>query len=905
MTVQILLICILASSIAEARAPDETVTAIPFGGSAWHVACADVTGDGRSEMIGACYDGSVRVLRWKDHAEIWRHDGRAFPYDLAVDDLTGDGRAEVLVAAADGTLQALAPDGRPIWNLTCEVPLYQVAIANVGGSKRIFAGGVDRNLYMLDADGKRLRSLPFENVIRLVRTGDLTGDGVDEVVVGLSTGELFALRTPTLERLWRVRLTEADPKRRRTWYPFSLHVADLDGDGRSELLLGACYHNRFGIRVMSGEGTLLWDQSDGFEFRDGSGGSQSMLMAMEVDPEQDGVEVLALNGRRLFLFDRKGRLLRTGISPLGFTNLSMGPVHEDGPSVLLGSSPNGDDQVYHVRLRGRWDRAMMRMEREGKMRRIMENLEHVRRQIAAYQGTAERDARYVHVVSAGQPDTPQRLASMFKTVDFYRKRFPYPNCEFAVTITLATDEPIDGFTLRAKQVHERRLRPSQVPGLLAACEQAGVPFFVSVGHNCEPMISLATAEAILAICPKTCLGFLSSENMDYADRLDRYLERFWYPLMDLCKQHGKKAVLVEKCAWWMGISAMSRFRKLVDGTYADVLVMSVEDANSRSPELQLSARVGLLLSGKVRRMSARTVADEMIWNRLWQWQSAMTGHPFLRRQMVQALLGAEMFEHQLRNHDPEQPGTFSVIGSESTELLLDMIGKGLLKPPKPKEMLGLSPCSIRIHEPRSTFLREAFGGRVSDEYEAGAEDRQSLFEGLIGYRGGAPTAPHYLGSYLFQQDRHALNFIPATPYGFAAIVPSFIEKRPGESQACMVETDGQYILDGSKRLTGAEGMQRVRSLFESNARAMLIQVTGHVFTQVQRLDEDRLRITIIDSGYLDPDDRAVSIRIRDDLASGLLVDVLSGQTISIKDGSASIVVPAGVFRILELRGRKG
>ncbi len=880
----------------------ERVTSIPMGGNAWHVASGDVTGDGRQELIGACYDGSIRVVRLSDYTEIWRYETRAFPFDLAAADLNGDGKSEVLVASADGSMYVVGPDGKLMWRHETSAPLYQVAVARIDGALRVLTGGVDRHLYMLDAAGRRLSATRQKRTLRLIRTGDLDGNGDDEVVVGNANGELTAYRGPQLRRMWTTQLTVSDTSSRQVWRPYSLHLADLDGDGRCELLLGASYlmNNRSGVRVLASDGSERWERSEGIEFRDGSAGSQTMVVACEVDPQRSGLEVVVLNGRRVFVLDQNGRSLRTGVSPLAFANICVGDQTEAGAEVFLSSAPNGDDHVYRVHFGGRWDRAMMRMKREGKMQRVTQNLERIRRQVAAYRGSSETDRKYVHVVSAGMPDTPERAKSMISAVEFYRRRFPYANCVFAVTATVTTDERVPGFASSTKSAHRRRMSAENVVPVLAEFERAGVPFFVAAGHGCEPYFSLQTVEAILAACPRMCLGFLSSENMDYAQRLDRYLGEFWYPLMNLCKRHGKKAVMVEKCAWWMAVPAMSRFRKLVDGTYADVLVMSVEDANSRNPELQLAARAGLLWSGAVGQMSARTVADELVWNRLWQWQGVMTGHPFLRRQMVQALLGAEMFEHQLPLLDRDGEVRFSIIGSEYLELLLDMIGKGLIVPPRPEELLGASPCMIRLDEPSPVFLREAFAGRVNDEYEAGEDDRSSPFEGLAGYWGGAPTQPHYVGSYLFDQDRHALNFVPATKYGFVAIVPSFVEPSRCRWANRSVRTDGQRFIETGKRVTGVEAKDRVHAEFRDSARSMPVTVSGHVFTQVQRLGGGRLRMTLIDSGFLDPDDRLAVVRLSSDLSDRRLVDVLSGEEITMENGEARIEVPAGVFRIVEL-----
>lgn len=880
--------------------------AIPAGTNAWHVAAAKSGADGRSVVICAGYDGAVTAVDLESGAQLWRYDTRAFPYDLAAADLDGDGTAEALAACADGALYVIyGKDGRPAWRFETREPLFQVAAARIGGTVRVLTGGVDQQLYVLDAAGRKLDERKMKGTLRHIRAGDLDGDGDDEVVVGFANGQLEALTGDRLSVLWRKRLRPTETPDRGAWRPYSLRLSDLDGDGRSELLLGASFFHKSGVRVLRPDGEILWEHAEAMEFRDGSRGSHSAVVACEADAARPGREVAALNGRRIFLFDARGKLLKTGVSPLGFANICVAAeaAESDQPAELvLASTPNGDDQVYRLRLQGNWSRAMRNMRRTGKMQDVAANLERIRRQVIAYKNRAERPndgAKYVHVVSVGSPNTPNLLQSHFQVVDFYRRRFPYPNCAFGISITVMTNERLPGFTTEKRRPDRRRLTPQDACDLLRVCEKREIPFFVIAGHGCEPFLSVKTAASILKACPRMCLGFIATENEDHGERLERFLDGFWYPVLDLCKGAGKKGVLVQKGAWWATVPAMARFRRLVDGTYADVLVMSVEDTNTRSPELNLAGRLGLLASGQVSTISARTVPDEPTWHRLWQWECVMSGHPFLRRQMVQALCGATQFEHQLPQLELDGPRRFNVIGEESTELLIDMIGKGLLIPPRPAEMLGLSPLVVRMEEPAPEYLREAFQGFGFDSYRETPGEANWPLEGLASHRGMSPARDWYLGRILFEQRRHAHQFIPATPYGMAAVVPAFIPPSKLPWVRRDVVTDGTAIPDGAKRLTGKDAGRALKAAAQSVADDLPFQVSGYVFVQAQRMGPRRVRLTLIDSGYLDPDDRLVTIHVSAQTGVERFVDILSGEEIPVKVGEAHLTTPAGAFRILE------
>jgi len=904
----LMLLCVCACGALAAEAAG-LAAAVPVAGNAWHLALADVTGDGRGEIIYACYHGKVCCQDERSGQVLWQYETGAFPYHLAAGDVNGDGRAETFVASADGSLYALGPDGALLWTHTTRAPLYHVALARLADAVWVLTGGVDRNLYVLKPDGEVVKTLPQDRVVRLIGAGDLDGDGEEEVVCVAARGEVQALKGAELEQLWRTRTgpivdgEEKPGKWRRKDEFQSLEVADLDGDGRCELLFGLGCHAACGIRVLSCDGTLRWDKADGLTgFRDGTVYSHTEVTACDLDPAP-GQEMIALNARRLFVFDAEGNELTSAVAPIAFTDIRAATPAKGTPELWLGSSPNGDDRIYRMRPAEGWEDAFGGLQREGKMRRITENLAKLREQIAAYEGMAPPGSRYVHIVAGGQPNTPGKLAWMPDVIEWYRERFPYESCIFAVGISVAADELVPGFFKPDHRTQGRRLPPADIVALLRVLEESETHFIVNMGHGCEPQIALETAEAILRACPEYCLGFRCSENSDYGDRLEHYFNDYWFPLMDLCKEYEKKAILVEKGAWWIAVPAMARFRKLVDGTYADVLVPSVEDSNSRSPELNLAGRAGLFAAGAVNQWSARTIADELCWNRYFEWEFPMTGHPFLRRQLAAVALGARFFEysHTLHWYTQERERRPTVVATELIEPLVHMLGKGLLVPPERQDMLGVSPCAIRMRQPSEQFLTEAFNFHHHDDFAWSEEEAASPFEGIACHWGAAPVRENYVGHYLFEQDRHYGNFVPATPFGFPLIVPEFVELSGAAAQDCAWETDGRHFYDDGRALSGIEARPQVLESFEDAARGLPFRAEGHVFLQAQRIDEATVRMILIDPGFLDPDDREVALHVRSARPVRELVDLLSGASLEVSNGVARVTVPAGAFRLLEAR----
>jgi uncharacterized repeat protein (TIGR01451 family) len=182
------------------------------------VACGDVTGDGVAEIITGAGGGGG------PHVRVWHFNGMSvdevagwFAYDpafgggvkVAAGDVTGDGIAEIITGAGPGG----GPHVR-IWSLAGG-SLSELYGQGYFGYDGAFAGGV------------------------FLGTGDVDGDGVDELLIG--PGETG----PPQVRVWSLLGGGATERASFMAYPagftggVTVAAADLDGDGVAELVTGA------------------------------------------------------------------------------------------------------------------------------------------------------------------------------------------------------------------------------------------------------------------------------------------------------------------------------------------------------------------------------------------------------------------------------------------------------------------------------------------------------------------------------------------------------------------------------------------------------------------------------------------------------------------------------------------
>ena len=85
-----------------------------------------------------------------------------------------------------------------------------------------------------------------------------------------------------------------------------------------------------------------------------------------------GAEIVLLEGCEIRLLDSHGKVLGAATAPFGFTDVTYVPGLPRG-HVLLGSSPNGDDNVYRLQFDAGWEEGLGVFESRGFMANVEEN----------------------------------------------------------------------------------------------------------------------------------------------------------------------------------------------------------------------------------------------------------------------------------------------------------------------------------------------------------------------------------------------------------------------------------------------------------------------------------------------------------------------------------------------------
>ena len=862
-------------------------------------------------MCGAYLPGSGAL--------VWEVNVNSFPFGLKAADVDRDGRAEVFAAAADGGLYAINSKGGVEWVFRSKTALYNVDTGNIikGGNSEIVCGGIDRRVYVLSSRGDVLAvSDEFRKLVHRLKTGDLDGDGTDEIFAVDARTEAMMLKLSggSLRTVWAKTMKVPDEfinweNPRGNFFAFSLDIADLDGDGRQEVIAGDTYFNKQSVLVMNSEAEPLWISKkqqwrhigDTFtEFY-----STAFVTVADIDAGHEGKEVLAVKGGIVEVFSKDGVSLGKASSRLGFTDIIV-----DGTIMYLGSTPNGDNTVYRIDMSGDWVKTIENLERHGRAKEVGDNLNLLRERVLMYSGTPDYSGRIYNIRFGGIRRDDAGYTAYRESVDWFRKEFPYDNLRRVVSMrAIEPEPPLDE---NGEPWSENRWKVDALNGTMTVdeiintarwIEEHRVPAIFSIGHSCMPFITLETAEKILKAAPEYCAGFISLED-EQLERIPRYFKYYFGPLADLCARYGgKQCITLNKNVWYASVPSIGKvYNELFAGERKKVLLPATEDSNSRTPEINLLGRGGLWLAGLVKGFQVSIISDLFSFCRFHQWEYPKSGHPYLRLLVAHTLLGGSDFMSRIMDIKRENGSyAFSTLGKESVEIFYHMLGKGLIFTPRREDALGFSPVGLAVHEPPEKWLRDGHNGHRPEMWKDDPELRNAVIPHGGCLWGNTETPEHALQRVLLKKKRQFGYNIPATPYGLVAMVPAHADLKNVPHIKEWWHTDGIYIWrEGGEKMTGTEAANALRSSFEEAAAGMPFRVSGgDAFMQAVRIKPGTYRLFIVDPGWLDPCSRNVSIRIQKE-GTFSARDVLTGQSVPVDDKKIDAVVPAGSFLIYDV-----
>jgi len=832
---------------------------------------------GERAVISATFDGSVLCYNRKGR-RIWKGSiGGHFPFDMTVSDIDGDSRDETMVATAAGILYVLDDTGEILWTFDKTAPLFQVCTARLSdGTAVILTGGVEQKLYVLSPTGEVLRSLQTQHAIRHVRAGDIFGDGRDHVAVattnrGLSGILSLLLIDPAdLDVKWKqTKLgTHAHNSGKRF---FSMAVLDLNKDDRDDILLSNSWGEHGRIFAYDHTGKQLFTTTDkripNISYR------MNLLDPVKLSDDE---YIIGHFGNVLIRYNLDGSCRDVLTGPYSFADGAFDPVT---CTYYLGSSVAGGDGIYAFQLNDpNWPQKYEQLKPIGNLAIIERNLRTLARQTAEFQAPAYQPAVRKVTVLARQPE-----GATYRHLTFIR----------GVTLSQKYENRDELWNRDIDRRRRYNLTADEIVEAAKRMEAAGRGFVVWSGHGHAVHMPLSTFKRMIEAAPEHLWGLEFAEMEGVDNHMQEVVEQILLPVARLCREHGKKIIFRNKNIFWNGTSYVPYWRRvLLDSGFEDVFIPALEETNCRTAELSLAGRLGLWLTGSFNRWSCRMVTDNANFDRMWEWAGHQVLSHHLRHLVSRASLGADVFFNSIHQ------GPFS--SELYTQLIpfYDMLEKGIVHIPDKNELLSVPDVCVGMKSPPSEqYIRHGINGH---HYRYPEDSHpQMVLDRLDCYWAAAPLQPYDFSYFGLGVNRRMCNFLPPAPYGLVPIVPKDVKIDTTRFRT-KIPTDGRYYYNVEGNRFSAEMHQPVveRLLKESAAR-LPIHVSGYVHWSAVRLDAAHVRMTLIDPGYLDPADRQAEIVLQH-LKGVRCTDILSGQSLPLKDDRIQITVPMGTLRIVDI-----
>ena len=345
-----------------------------------NVLIGDMNNDRKLDLIVACAGArSITVIEGKGNGQF----GATLSTtalaqasgEMAAGDLNGDGTLDVAVASHDSYgVTLLNGDGKggltvaptsPIVMRLGEHPhTHGLAVADINRDNKldlVTCNSTDNDVSLAFGDGRgnftrAPQSFPVGPSPYPFGIGDVNNDGwLDIVATATATGPLRRQQLP-LSRALTLLLSDGKggltPHQLplRTGEPWFAAIADLNGDGKADIV--ATHHEQSAMTVMIGDGRGGFTEANGSPFNFGV--SLYHLIIADVDRDRR-MDVVATSGNsvRVLLGDGRGALKQAASIPVGPGAWRMAAADLNGDGAVDLVTSNSDTNSLSVLLGSR------------------------------------------------------------------------------------------------------------------------------------------------------------------------------------------------------------------------------------------------------------------------------------------------------------------------------------------------------------------------------------------------------------------------------------------------------------------------------------------------------------------------------------------------------------------------
>ncbi|GAA3617220.1 PQQ-binding-like beta-propeller repeat protein [Flavivirga amylovorans] len=915
----LILVCAAQLSMLFAQS-SKGVTSIETGYTISLVRTAKANGN--TVLVASSYEGTVLAYSYSG-ALLWKNELSGFMnHDVWCEDINGDKKDEILVANADGTLYCLDNKGQLMWQFSKnEAPFKSVAVTYKENKAFVVVGSYDTHIYYLDANGKQVLDIDTSifsldkarhknsketvkafvtNYIRPAKYKDGSDILVVHGIAATNSNGSFYYFKPLESKPFKKEIN-------KTGRLGEVRIVDTNRDGISEVLIGKTgeankgsgfYKMDFGIESPKEFSiTKLYNKLDTFGYR-------------VTQPEwvKDGGQekFLVMFGSRILLVDADMNVDKTEILACKYAFNDMWNDKKTN-KIILASAQSGGSSIHIINLNIKsWKNEFINLNPPGKIQTILDNTARIKESLKKYvRPSSENKSQPVYFMSESRNNEAAKTA-------IERIESKYDNPTFLIKPRTRAKENWDRSSILNEKYRNRRDRrmkytasQKELVESIASNYEFGKGISYWAGHGNDPyMYQLSTTKKILdkANGKKTVLVYPELE--DHTKDFEYVMEGLIYPLAKYSREKNAKIFIRTKHLFWQSSIYLDNWKRLISGEFSDVFIPAMEETTDKSMELSLASRLGIWSSGATDSWGARCARDNASFDRSRQHAHQMLPNHFLRTMVYSIASGAQYLDN-------------FAVDQAYMSLLWDLIAEGALYVPKRSEILSFSPVYLSMAHPDERYIEYGNDVKPVVFYNKQEEaDNPLVFSRLNGTWPGAPNTEWDFSRYAAGAKERRLNFIPTYNNGMVLITPPqngvFLNAEDKRKQldenlhhiykGKLKEyiTDGrQYLSKDGKEVYSADTFYRViKEDIEKSKKLLPITVSGSVGWVVAEIAPKKLRLTLVDSGYINPKEREVKVTFNK-IHPIKVVDILTNESFKVQK-NISIDIPLGGFRFIDI-----
>ncbi|MDZ8120539.1 hypothetical protein [Pontiella agarivorans] len=890
-----------------------------------------------SFIIGSSYEGTLLAMDFAGTA-LWTNALSGFMNrDLWCDDLTGDGTDEILTANADGTIYCLDAEGSLLWQFKMnDAPMNSVCVVHdSSNTPYVVCGGYDLNIYYLSSTGNLVKTIASSTYsIDIAWSGILPPRPPDYIhtanflrPIQINGTENLAVQgvLNTHQESGSIYLFEvlADLPFRSDDVFTKMRVGDFravdpDGDGTDEILMGASVNRPDGRIVRYDPLTGAQVEFNIYNTFNAECGPGYRVAQTEPIPDGEGsFQYLLLYGDNIMLVPpdldpANSTILSTRYA---FNDLCKDPV---SGRIILASAQSGGSCIHLIDpLHADWKMDYENLTPPGKIATILANTASARNHLNTFTKPAwERKQTPIYMMTENTKGLESLAYSLTNTYD----SLIFLNSHYELDVqSTEWRTAISNEVYRNKRDSRRNYILTQnealngttgVEGLLEAFD--GYPGMTTWGgHGNDPYFyEPSTLRATIDGATNSVTGgfkktVLVWPEMNGSDTNFTYvMDNLFYPLADYASPRNANIYVRNKNLFWLASVYLPAWQRMVSGEFSDVFVPSMEETSDKTQDMTIAGRIGIWASGAVDSWGTRAVPDNASYDRLRQFSTQRLPNHFLRMLVYHLSSGAQY----LNNYAVDQ---------EYISIFWELLAKGALFVPKPHEIVSFNPVHLSMTEPDHEFVEHAENSKWTTYWDEAWEDSNKMvFNRMNGTWPGAPLTDWDFSRYASGVKERRLEFLPPYQNGMVMITPPqhgvFADTNAVRGKMAdrlhplykniMQEfiTDGRNYIssDGTTTNAAETYYTTVSNAIASAASKLPLTVSGDVAWVCAQTSPTHLRLTLIDSGYINPKARIATVHFNTVTPVGI-TDLLDGTTYS-PASTVKIDVPLGLFRFIDI-----